>query len=273
MNNSRLNLFLWAAVLVLSGIALLLSNLGLLARFEPMAQFAAAVVFALAAAGFFGGYMAKRANWWRLIPGWTLLALAGMLFLSLSPAAASRPRLIAALLFLGLALAFGNIYAVNRRDNWWAIIPGGFMLVVSIVTGLSALVERLETLGAALFVGMGLVFFVLSIAIRARGQWWPLIPATVLVLFGLFVFTTGSEQARTLLRWWPAALVLIGLGMGWRAAAYRTQPEKVSVNVAPSSPASLPQASPEAETGVLGAYSQPAPGASVEVLSDDDNSR
>ena len=135
MNDTRLNLTLWAAGLALTGVVLLLFNFDLLA-FDVTVQYGAGVALALAAAGFFGGYMAKPANWWRLIPGWTLLALAGMAFLSMSPAI--PPRLIAAVLFLGLGLAFANIYAVNRQDNWWAIIPGGFMLVVSVVTGLSA---------------------------------------------------------------------------------------------------------------------------------------
>ncbi len=276
MNDTRLHLTLWGAGLALTGVVLLLFNFDLL-TFDVTAQYGAGVTLALAAAGFFGGYMAKRANWWRLIPGWTLLALAGMAFLSMAPAVPSR--LIAAVLFLGLACAFGNIYAVNRQDNWWAIIPGGFMLVVSVVTGLSALAERLETLGAALFVGMGLVFLVLSLALRTRSQWWPLIPAVVLIWFGLFVFSPGDEQTRTLLRWWPAALVLIGLVLGWRAAVQRKQPEKMTVNTAPvtAKPKSSPQtqaatapAEDEAK-GVLGAYSEPAPGASVEVLPDEEN--
>lgn len=276
MNDTRLNLTLWAAGLALTGVVLLLFNFDLLA-FDVTVQYGAGVALALAAAGFFGGYMAKPANWWRLIPGWTLLALAGMAFLSMSPAIS--PRLIAAVLFLGLGLAFANIYAVNRQDNWWAIIPGGFMLVVSVVTGLSALAERLETLGAALFVGMGLVFLALSLALRTRSQWWPMIPAVVLIWFGLFVFSPGDEQTRALLRWWPVALVLIGLAVGWRAAAQRKRPEKVAVNVAPAAP--KPKAPPQKpagdspdtadDVGVLGAYSEPAPGASVEVLADEEN--
>ncbi len=281
---SRLNWFLWAIGLALAGLVLLGFNFGLLEHYQPLTQYVATGVFALAAAGFFGGYTAKPANWWRLIPGWTLLALAAMAFLSVQPAVSSR--LAAAVLFLGLALAFGHIYIVNRRDNWWAIIPGGFMLVVSLVTGLSALVERLETLGAALFVGMGLVFFALALALRTRGQWWPLIPGAVLVWFGLFIFMPAGEEAHAVLRWWPLLLVLTGLGMGWRALTQRTQAEKMAVNVAPGNPAGASSAvtpparsaTPtgaivEAEGGILGAYSQPAPGASVEVLDDDDQGK
>ncbi len=277
MNDARLNLTIWAAGLIIAGVVLLLFNFDLLV-FDVAAQYVAGIVLALAAAGFFGGYMAKRANWWRLAPGWTLLALAGMAFLSMWPAA--PPRLIAAVLLLGLALAFGNIYVVNRQDNWWAIIPSGFMLTVSVVTGLSAVAERLETLGAALFVGMGLVFLALSVALRTRSQWWPLIPAAVLIWFGLFVFSFGDGQVHTLLRWWPAALVLIGLAMGWRAAIQRKRPEKVAVNVAPAAPKPKSSQAPaeaapdaDADMGVLGAYSEPAPGASVEVLADEENTR
>lgn len=276
MNENRFNMLMWAAGLVLSGILLLLFNLDLLVNYEPLAQYTAAIALALASAGFFGGYTAKPTRWWRLIPAWTLLALAGMAVLSVAPIAS--PRLTAALLFVGLALAFGHIYIVNRQENWWAIIPGGFMFVVSVVTALSALADRLETLGAALFVGMGLVFLVLFIAIRSRGQWWPLIPAIVLIWFGLFVFAPSGDQMQRLLRWWPVVLILIGLAVGWRASPRRTPQDKISVNVAPAAPKTpaQPAAAPLApktageEAGVLGAYSQPAPGASVEVLPDDD---
>jgi MFS family permease len=275
MNDSRGSMFFWAIGLAVTGLLLLLFNFGLLVRFEPLAQYVVAGFFAAVAVGFFAGYLSNRTMWWRLIPGWTLLSVAGMVLLSTLPAV--NPLLIPALLFVGLALAFGNIYLVNRRDNWWAIIPGGFMLVLSVVISLNTVVDSLEILGAVLLAGMGLVFFLLSVLGPERAQWWPLIPGLVLVLFGLFILTSSNESESVLLRWWPVILIVIGLGMGWRAMRHTPRQDKLSVNVAPGTSNARQDvvessATPaREEPGVLGEYSEPAPGASVEVISDYDD--
>ena len=100
MNDSRSSMFFWSAGLVVTGLLLLLFNFGLLERFEPLAQYIVAGIFVVAALGFFGGYLSNRTKWWRLIPGWTLLAVAGMVALSAAPGVS--PLLIPALLFVGL---------------------------------------------------------------------------------------------------------------------------------------------------------------------------
>jgi hypothetical protein len=274
MKDSRVGAYFWAAGLVVTGLLLLLFNFGLLERFEPLAPYAVAGCFAAIGIGFFGSYLANRSTWWRLIPGWTLLSVAGMVILSTVPNIS--PLLIPAALFVGLALAFGNIYLVNRQENWWAIIPGGFMLVLSIVISLNTVVDNTELLFAILLIGIGLVFLLLSALGPKQAQWWPLVPGLVLVLFGLFILSGGNEAESALLRWWPVALIVIGLGMGWRAVSRTQTPEKLAVNMAPgtsdarkaivdSSAKPVPE-----EPGVLGEYTEPAPGASVEVLSDYD---
>ena len=155
MGDRRVNLWMWAATLLIAGVLLLLFNLQVLAAYEPTAQYGVAGVLAVLGAGFLASYAWRRDEWWRLMPGWTLLALATMVLLSVQ---VQLPRpLIAAVLFVGLGLAFVNIYLVKRADHWWAIIPGGFMIVLAAVISLSVRVARLETLGAALFVdGAGL---------------------------------------------------------------------------------------------------------------------
>ncbi|NJN82375.1 MAG: hypothetical protein HC802_08940 [Caldilineaceae bacterium] len=120
MTDHRLNDFLWAVGAIGAGSLLLLFNFDLLSQFEPLAQFILAGFCAVAGVGFVVGYLSGRANWWRLIPAWTLFALSGMVFLSTFPDV--DPRLIAALLFVGLALAFAHIYLLDRSNAWWAII-------------------------------------------------------------------------------------------------------------------------------------------------------
>jgi hypothetical protein len=258
MSDRQKNLLIWAAALIGIGIVLLLFNLGVLARYEPTAQYVVAGVLAVAGFSSLISYFWRREQWWRLMPGWTLLALAAMVVISLDD---GMPRpYIAATLFVGLALAFANLYVVNRAEHWWAIIPGGFMLVLAGVIALTERVTRLETLGAVLFVGMGVVFVLVYLLAGRRRHWWALIPAVVLLLFGLLAYTVENEVENALLRWWPAALVVLGAAVAFLSTLQRTPPEKMSVNVA------RPMARPPATTERFGEYSQPAPGASVEVL-------
>ncbi len=279
MSDYRLNLLFWAAGLIFCGLLLLLFNFSLLVRYEPIPQYIVAGIFGAGAIAFFGAYLAKRQNWWRLIPGWTMAALAAMMVVSTQPAV--DRRLVAALLFVGLAIAFSHIYLLKLAEHWWAIIPGGFMFVLSAVIALSAYIERLATLGTVLFVGLGLVFFLLYWLGGRSRQWWALIPGSVLVLFGLFIFTVDSPVQNALLRWWPLLLVGLGIFFGWRATR-RPAPEKLTVNSAPylsnktartarqsSTSGSAPSAS-QSRSGALGEYSQPAPGTSIDILPDPD---
>jgi hypothetical protein len=271
MTDRQMNLFVWAVALVIGGVLLLLFNFDVLARYEPTAQYLLASLLGIGGLAALISYFWQRDQWWRLMPGWTLLALAAMVLLSVNEAVA-RPY-IAATLFVGLTLAFTHLYLVNRSEHWWAIIPGGFMLVLAGVISLSVSITRLETLGAVLFVGMGLVFGLVYLLAGKRHHWWALIPGGVLLFLGLLTFAVENTVQNALLQWWPTLLIIVGAVIAFIAASQRSPAPKVSVNVAPSSryrtPASGTSAGkPPAE---LGEYSQPAPGASVEELPDPDH--
>jgi hypothetical protein len=263
MSDRQVNLLIWAAVLVIVGVLLLLFNFGVLARYEPTAQYIVAGLLAAGGIATLASYFWRRDQWWRLMPGWTLLALAAMVLLALDD---SIPRpYIGATLFVGLALAFANLYLVNRAEQWWAIIPGGFMLVLALVLALTVTLTRLETLGAILFVGMGIVFLLVYLLAGKTRHWWALIPAGVLIFFGLITYSVGNTFQSALMRWWPAALIVIGAIVAFVSTLQHPTPEKLSVNTArPMIPPTNPSNKPEQ----LGEYSQPAPGASVEILPD-----
>jgi peptidoglycan/LPS O-acetylase OafA/YrhL len=170
-----------------------------------------------------------------------------------------------------LALAFANLYLVNRAEQWWAILPSGFMAVLAGVIALTATVTRLETLGAILFAGMGVVFALLYLLAGKRRHWWALIPAGVLLLFGLLTYAVDSGVQTALWQWWPSALIVVGAVLAFLSTVRRAPPERLSVNVAPAPRTGTPTKSPpSAPPGQLGEYTQPAPGASVEILPDPD---
>lgn len=270
--DTRIGSLTWAIALILAGIGLLLFNLDVFTAYEPLIQYIAAGLLALFGLGFFGSYLSARDHWWRLIPAWTLLALAAMAYLSALPQ--FDQRVTAGVLFFGQAVAFAHVYLLNRAERWWAVIPGGFMLVLGGAIALSSRTEDPATLGVFLFVGMGAVFFLLYFLGQRRRLWWALIPGSVLVLFGVFLFSAGRSEQNAVLRWWPLLLVLLGGFLLWRASR-KPRRQKMPVNTAPNltrrRSAQQSQASTsKPEGGRLGAYRGPAPGATVEILPEPD---
>jgi hypothetical protein len=262
----RRTLLLGALGLTIAGVLLLLLNYGWAARYAPVAQYTLAGLLAAAGIVVLGVYTLRHTHWGWIMPGWTLLALGGMLLLGTLPAV-PRP-LIAALLFGGLALAFAHIYLVQRSEHWWAIIPGGFMAVIAGVVSMSWVTPRIEFLAALLFIGMGLVFgLVYGLAGRHR-HGWALIPGGVLVGFGLLVWTQeatwAEESPAAWVRAWPGLLLIAAALLALLATRRAPSPaDKFQVNVARTPPVTSATAQ-----GRLGDYSQPAPGASVEVFPD-----
>lgn len=90
---------------------------------------------------------------------------------------------------LGIVAAGGLIWSVlfgvgfvyvffRSRENWWAIIPGGALLTLALVAGLSATVGGMAS--AALFFGLALTFALLAALPTEAGQIrWPIISAGV----------------------------------------------------------------------------------------------
>ena len=264
---------LWALSLIVGGGVLLLFNFGLLDVYAPWPQAVLAGGCAVAAAAFFIGFVRHGQEWWRLLPAWTLTALASMVLTTIF--ADVGRALIAAQVFGGLALAFGNIYLLARQERWWAILPGGFMLVLALVVGASRWIVTVEVLAALLFGGLGLVFFLLYLLDGRRRQWWALIPGSVLLVFGALALTADSMQEGGFVRWWPLVLIAAGL-LVW-AAGRRTPARagKLEINSAPRpsaarSASKSQQAAGQPPRGALGEYTQPAPGASIDILPDND---
>ena len=252
-SDNRVNSLIWGVVLALAGIGLLLFNLDLFVRYEPYVQYVASALLGLLALGFIGSYVTARFSpaarrgagtsggldhWWRLIPAWTLFALAVMVFLTTLPAL--DQRVTAGVLFVGQAIAFAHIYLLDRAGRWWAIIPGGFMLMLGGTIALSSLNEDPEVLGTALFIGLGAVFFLLYLLGQRRQLWWALIPGSVLVLFGLFLFSANSGEQHLILRWWPLLLPLLGAWLIWRATRPPPQTQAVHQQRSQSIPCAQP---------------------------------
>ena len=195
-------------LLVATGILFLLQTLGILAGATAIFW---ALLFGAGGLVFLYLYLANRDHWWPLIPGLALLSLGAIIGLD-----RFAPRVGEAwggVLVLGaISLAFWAIYFANR-EHWWAVIPGGVLLTLAVVAGVSSFVGEAGT-GAIFFLGLGLTFGLLSFLPTKQGRMkWMLIPAVVLLAMGLLTTPVAAELLPYI---GPAALILVGLYLALR---------------------------------------------------------
>lgn len=196
----------WGVLLILAGGVLMLEALGVLAD----AGLLWSLMFGAAGIAFLYVFFQDRESWWAAIPGFTLLGLA---------AASAWPYLGlgyeewgGALFLGGMGIGFLSVY-LSSKEHWWAIIPGGVMLTLALVAGLSTSLADTVTAGM-LFLGFAVTFGVLAIVPTPEGRMrWPIIPAAVLVLIGALI----TLEATTVLDFiWPVALISGGLYLIFR---------------------------------------------------------
>jgi len=85
-------------------------------------------------------------------------------------------------LFFGLLLPFAAAYLTNRSKNWWALIPGGVMLFLALVT---LLVDNVggEWVGSIFLFMIALSFFIVYWSNRTRS--WALLVAYILFVLSI----------------------------------------------------------------------------------------
>jgi len=115
-------------------------------------------------------------------------------------------------LLLGLgALGFWAVY-VRSHENWWAVIPGGALVTLSVMAMVDGSAGD-NALASMLFFGLAVTFGLLTVLPGARMR-WPGIVAAALAVIGI-LRALGADEATTVANF----LVLIGVGgyLIWRA--------------------------------------------------------
>ena len=203
----------WGLLLIAGGFLFLLDSLGIVAvgavLWPVLIGFASLVFLVIF-------LRAPQHNWWAAIPGFVLLGLTGTIAVEeLAREAAGDWG--GAIFLMGISVAFWAVYAVNQ-EHWWAVIPGGVLLTLAVVAGLSSTLEGVE-MGGVFFFGLGLTFALLAILPTPEGRMtWAVIPAVVLVFAGALISAAAAEVINYL---WPVALVLGGLYLLYRAVRSR----------------------------------------------------
>jgi len=187
-------------LLVAVGALLLLQTLGI---FRFVWDFVWSILFLAGGVAFLVAFLGREEDWWAAIPGMALLGIGALIGLSII----GLGEIIGGVVFLGaLSLSFWLVY-LRRRENWWAVIPGGVLLTLAVVAGLEQVVPWAET-GGLFFVGLALTFGAVYLLPTPQGRMtWALIPAAVLLVVGLVVVLATSTVLQYL---WPAVLILFG---------------------------------------------------------------
>jgi hypothetical protein len=177
----------WGVVLVLAGGIFLAQNMGWVAL-QSLSFWMLA--FAGASLLFFVTYFVDGVQKW----GWLFPAciLGGVAATMALANAGMDDAWIGAPVLVGCALPFLVAYLVDRRGNWWALIPTWVLAVVSTIT---IIVDRMpdEWIGTLVMWGIGLPFLVVYLTDRSR--WWALIPGGILVVIGVIpALTTFASE-------------------------------------------------------------------------------
>jgi hypothetical protein len=112
-------------------------------------------------------------------------------------------------LFFGLLIPFVVAYLSNRSKNWWALIPGGVMLFLALVTLLVDSTANDEWIGAMFLFMIGLPFLVVYLHDRTK-NWWALIPAGVLLFLSLIVILSIAVEGE-----WIGSLFLFAIALSF----------------------------------------------------------
>lgn len=201
----------WGALLILAGVVFLLQNFGLIDLGALWGGFWA-LAFLAGGVAFLFTYLRNNEQWWALIPGFTLMGLGTLIGLGVvNDDLAGR---FGGPLFLGsIGLGFWAVYLV-RREQWWAIIPGGVLWSIAVMLLMQPLMGD-ENMVGIMFFGMALTFVLVALLGQPRGKMnWAYIPAGVLFLLGIFM-STGWVQWLTIA--FPVALILGGVVLLFRS--------------------------------------------------------
>lgn len=166
------------------------------------------VFFVGVALAFLAYYIKRKKHWWSLFISLLLFTLAGVVAAAVT---IDYEELAGSVFLWGAGISFVSIF-IQKRDHWWAIIPGGALLVLGMFPMMEAFNWGWDILNAfILFLGFGLVFALLSlIKVKGKRLSWALKPAFILIGFSFFLllFAPESSILRTLFPFF-----LMGLGI------------------------------------------------------------
>ncbi len=236
----RLMPLYWGLGLLLTGLFFTLFALGPLRAYQQEITWGVVAVLGIGGAGVLAYAALRPERWWSFIPGCLLLSMAGVVYLSVQPQ--TEGAVLGGLLLVGLGVAHLFIFLSNRQEHWWAWISAGGFFVLALVV---VVADRLSVtfIGALLFLGMSVVFYLLYlISPPTLHRWWMATLATVLLVGSAFVVTVAAPTQNSLFRYWPVTLIAAGIALiTWTLVRlFTAQPAAQTISSAPAAREPIP---------------------------------
>ncbi len=229
----------WSIGLIILGVVFLLFSMGALAPYTQMVVLGTVTVLALGGVAFLGGALLRHGSWWLVLPGFFLLGIAALVYLSVL--AQANGTLQAAVLFLTLGLGYLALFVTDREARWWAWWVGGTFLVLALLlwVGLSF---RSPLIGVALLSGLGVVVGLGGVLMpRTMPRWWALMLAVLSLVAAGFILTAVAREQSIWVRIWPVGIIALGLGvLIWTVARWSAGAPERPVMVSPAPVAETP---------------------------------
>jgi hypothetical protein len=180
--------FFWGILLIGAGVLALADQFGYIDDFSPMIWI---LIFgAISLLGFVSYATSGWKQWGWLFPAGIFGGLALVIALATNNVGTAA---VASPLFFGLLIPFVAAYLSDRTRNWWALIPGGVMLFLGMVTLLVDSVGG-EWIGAMVLLLIGLTF--LFVYLNNRTRTWALFVAYVFGVLSIApMLASGGDLA------------------------------------------------------------------------------
>ena len=201
MNILRSRTF-WGLIFILGGIMFLLQTFDVLRGGDIFWG----LLFILVGVLFLSAFWSNRSQWWYIVPGMLFLGIGASSISDAILAEDIADTLDAVFVLGGLGLGFWLLYLASP-GNWWAIIPGGVMFTIAVVSVLDDAYPESDAGGGVFLIGLGLTFALLALLPRLR-MTWAYIPAVVLIIIGIAILASEFSAINYL---WPVLLILVGL--------------------------------------------------------------
>lgn len=193
---------LWGLLLIAAGVFFLLESLDILQLGSAWS-----LVFAAGGVIFLVTFIGRREDWWAAIPGFALLGIG--LLIGVDALFPELGETIGGGLFLGsLSLAFIAIALRTGGDQWWAVIPGGILLILSLLLAIEPYIGE-EAFAGTFLLGIAATFALVYVLPLPKGDTsWALIPAGILAVIGAIVLASATAWANLI---WPIVLIAAGI--------------------------------------------------------------
>lgn len=166
-----------------------------------------AVLFAAGGVTFLYFYYLNREQWWAVIPGFAMLGIGAVIAVAeYGPARLGESA--GAIFLFSIGLSFLFVFLRNR-EMWWALIPMGFCMTLTLIVISDTIFGVSEISGAIFFLGGAMTFGLVGILpTRVGNLTWAFIPAIVMLGIGALILAAVYEAFQV---FGAGALVLLGL--------------------------------------------------------------